>query len=133
MINVLVIDDCDEFRETVCMMLEGSEYNPLQADCPEAAFSVCEQEMVDIVLCDMVMPLETEYTVDDDDDDGSAMVGLNTMQKLKKLHPNVVIVAISGEMKGESLKGLSAFGNFYTLEKPFGREKLLGLLDSFSS
>ena len=64
--KVLVIDDCEEFREVVFDLLEDAGYEVQLAGGAAGAIELCEKEKFDIVLCDLVLPTECEFEDDHD-------------------------------------------------------------------
>jgi CheY-like chemotaxis protein len=81
MIRVLVVDDDDAFRQTVCDLLANGDFEILSAESGAKSFAVLRNQPVDIVLTDIVMP----------DEDG-----LEIVRKINKMNPAPKIVAMSG-------------------------------------
>jgi diguanylate cyclase (GGDEF)-like protein len=54
--TVLVIDDDNGFRLTTCEALKGSGFNVIEAESGEAALSILERRVPDLVLLDAIMP-----------------------------------------------------------------------------
>jgi PAS domain S-box-containing protein len=108
---LLVIDDESSIREILKTTLEAHDYDVLlAAEGTEAlALYASNQEKVALVLTDLAMPVL----------DGHA-----TIRALRKMNPNVKLIAASGFLdpdKQEQLRGqVAAF-----LTKPFSPDKLL--------
>jgi CheY-like chemotaxis protein len=81
MIRVLVVDDNEIFRQTVCDMLDDGDFKTLSVGSGAQSFAVLRNQSVDIVLTDIVMP----------DEDG-----LEIVRKIRKMNPAPKIVAMSG-------------------------------------
>jgi len=126
--RVLVIDDCADFREVVSDLLDDAGYKVNVAESAEQALKQCEAETFDIVLCDLVMPVPDEENPELVSD--SAMVGVHTIHALSKKYPDLPIIAVSGQLTGDSLKGISQFGAVTSLAKPFGRDELMQAVES---
>ncbi|MDC0359004.1 response regulator [Oligoflexia bacterium] len=122
--SVLVIDDCEDFREVVSDLLEDAGYNVCVASGPDEAREFIKDNKFDLIICDLVMPVDPDEGFEDEED-GSAMVGVHAISEFSKSHPEIPIVAVSGQMESSSLQAMQAFGAFDTLAKPFGREELL--------
>ncbi len=54
--TVLVIDDDNGFRLTTCEALKGNGFNVIEASSGEAALSILEDRVPDLVLLDAIMP-----------------------------------------------------------------------------
>lgn len=122
MIRIMVVDDDEAFRQTVCELLAEGDFEILSAESGTQLFTVLKKQSVDIVLTDIVMP----------DEDG-----LEIVRKIKKMNPAPKIVAMSGGgriaatdyLEIARLMGVSA-----TIQKPFKQQELVGLLQQvFSS
>lgn len=55
-LTVLIVDDVEINRQVLRAILKGSSYRVLQARRPSEAFEVLQQERVDLVIVDMVLP-----------------------------------------------------------------------------
>jgi CheY-like chemotaxis protein len=128
MARVLVVDDCEEFREVISDFLAEAGYEVTPASDAEAAMDLCDKTRFDLVLCDLVLPCEAQEVLDEES--GSAMAGVNVIFRLSKAHPEMPIVAISGHLTGSSLQGISRFGAVRCLSKPFSQEDLLQAVQS---
>lgn len=125
MTSVLIIDDCEDFRDSIREILIDAGYSVEVADGADSAFDYCEHTSFDVFLCDLVLPDPDDEFSDTETQVPSAMVGVHTMRELVKRYPGVPVVAVSGELTGGSLAGLESFGVVRCLSKPFGREELL--------
>ena len=128
MTNILVIDDCEVFRELLGMVLEDSGHRHIEANGLKEALSTLEKESIDLVFCDLMMP--TGY--DEEFSEDSAMVGVSTMKAIRKRYPGIPIVAISGKMSHQPLQGLTQFGADAGICKPFKQESLLNLISDLT-
>jgi CheY-like chemotaxis protein len=121
--TILVIDDCEELRETVHDILVDSGYGVALAADPEEADQRLQDHNFTLILCDLVMPIETAD--DHEEDNDSAMVGVHGINRLSKRYPEIPIIAMSGKLTGDPLNIMRRFGAADTLSKPFTREELL--------
>lgn len=126
---MLVIDDCEEFRKSLANLLREIGYSVMEADGPEEAKYISEQNDVDLVFCDLAMPLDADEEDSSPIQANSVMVGVNAMKELSERQPDVPIVAISGEICGNSLRGLSKFGARAVLTKPISLSDLRSAID----
>ena len=81
MARILIIDDEAGIRETLGVLLEAEGHKVQLAANGFDALSVFKDSAADLVICDIMMP-----------DKG----GLETIIELRKLNPEVKIIAISG-------------------------------------
>ncbi len=126
MAKILVVDDCEEFRESVADFLIGEGYQVTLAADAEEAFAHCDSQLFDAVLCDLALPLEEGA---DAEDSASAMVGVHAIFSLSRRFPKLPIIAISGELTGEPLSAILRFGAASCLSKPFRCSELLRALE----
>lgn len=109
---ILVVDDEERIRETASAALEAFGYNCITAaDGSEGIAKFAEElENVGVVLTDISMP---------------KMDGPSMIRTIRKLAPNVTIVAMSGLMTGEQRSNLEELGVRQHVTKPFTAETLL--------
>ncbi len=111
--RVLIIDDEDDFRGMLRMMLAGEGYEVLDAPNGAEGLRLFSRARVDLVISDIFMP-EKE--------------GLETIMEIRNEDPDVKIIAISGGGRQWNLDFLPAavkFGADAALQKPFMRSQLL--------
>ncbi|MDL5503842.1 MAG: response regulator, partial [Candidatus Methanoperedens sp.] len=101
----------DQIREIIGASLEKNGYRVLTASNGIQAIALYEQnkEEIKLVLMDMMMP---------------AMDGLTGVQELRKINPQLKIVAISGLTEKDKLTKAAGTVNAF-LPKPYTTEKLL--------
>jgi DNA-binding NtrC family response regulator len=106
MADILVVDDDDVIRDTLCELLSSNHYCQT-ADTAEEALALLEAQRFDVVLTDVSMP------------------GLNGMELLKRvldLYPGTPVIIISGLSDQEQAQSLISRGAFDYLLKPFRLE-----------
>ncbi|MDJ0674441.1 MAG: response regulator [Calothrix sp. MO_167.B42] len=109
---ILVVDDEDSIRDITKTSLESHNYKALTAcDGVEAIAIYAEhRDQISVVLTDMVMP---------------TMDGITTIRTLKKINPDVKIIAVSGLASGEKLNLINKMGVQAFLPKPYTATELL--------
>jgi hypothetical protein len=112
---ILVVDDEAAIREITKTSLEAYNYSAMTAsDGIEAvALYVEHQERISAVLMDMMMP---------------SMDGLTTIRTLKKINPQVKIIAVSGLASSDKLTAVASTGVKTFLSKPYTAKELLTTL-----
>jgi two-component system response regulator PilR (NtrC family) len=106
MADILVVDDDDVIRDTLCELLSG-EHACQTADTAEAALAKLQLQPFDVVLTDISMP------------------GLNGMELLNRVlqsYPGTPVIIISGMTDEEQAQDLIERGAFDYLLKPFRLE-----------
>ena len=106
MAEILVVDDDEVIRETLCELLSG-DYACQTAETAEAALAKLQAQPFDVVLTDISMP------------------GLNGMELLNRVlqsYPGTPVIIISGLTDEEQAQRLIARGAFDYLLKPFRLE-----------
>jgi two-component system, chemotaxis family, chemotaxis protein CheY len=104
---VLVIEDDDHLRRLLRAVLERAGYTVDDAPNGAAGLRRFYAHPADVVVTDIIMP-EKE--------------GLETIIELKRDHPDVKIIAISGggaRLDAQYLPSAKALGADCTIEKPF--------------
>jgi DNA-binding NtrC family response regulator len=117
MSKILVIEDDTSFRNVLVQMLERAGFEVRQAENGTLAIKICETYSPDLVLTDIIMPDKE---------------GLETIQELLGLNPDLKIIAMSGggRFGANSYLPLAAkLGAKMTLQKPFMRDELLAAIN----
>jgi CheY-like chemotaxis protein len=114
MATVLITEHDEGVLSALAMLLRRSGYQVLEADRSEAALESVASHGPDILLTDVNMP---------------GMTGVELIKKLRKSHPALGIIAISGggmHQNPELATTLASIaGADRVLEKPFKNEALL--------
>lgn len=117
MARILIIDDDEALRSTLRRILERAGHVSLEAGDGHEGLLRVRQDGVDLVITDLIMP-KTE--------------GLELMLTLRREHPGLPVIAMSGggRVGPESyLATVKLFGAVRTLAKPFTGETLLAAVD----
>lgn len=111
---ILVIDDDAGVREALRVALESQGHGVIEAADGSEGLRLFQRHPVQLVITDIVMP-ERE--------------GLETIRELRRSHPDIRIIAMSGDRRlfgREYLPAAKAFGANRVIAKPFGLGELLG-------
>ncbi len=111
--HLLIVEDEDGIRSALCMVFEDCGFLVTTAGTGQEAIRLLKGKQVDLVITDILMP------------DGD---GLELINYLKKVHPEVKSIVISG---GDPtyLSVSQCMGADRVLAKPFERQKLLGMVN----
>jgi DNA-binding NtrC family response regulator len=111
--TVLLIDDDDDLRDLLVQVLRHGGFTPLSASHGRAGIALLNDHRVDLVVTDLVMP---------------EMEGIELILLLRRTHPHLPVVAMSGggrAMTGTYLESALALGAVRILEKPFDLQPFL--------
>lgn len=118
MAKVLVVDDEEPIRSLVAKILIKDGHEVMEAENGQSAcdlFSGCE---IDLIITDLVMPEKN---------------GIEMIMDLKKTHPNVKVIAISGGVGFSGyfdlLSVASLLGAKHIIKKPFSVDEIRNAVD----
>jgi two-component system response regulator PilR (NtrC family) len=104
--DILVVDDDDVIRETLCELL-STEYSCQTADTAEEALTKLQTQRFDVVLTDISMP---------------GLSGMELLTRVVELYPGTPVIIISGLSDQDQAESLIGRGAFDYLLKPFRLE-----------
>ncbi len=109
--RILIIDDESSIRSAVRMILKYENFATEEAACGADGVKAVETiPDTDAVLCDVKMP---------------GMDGLQVLQRLREIRPDLPVIMISGHGTVETAVEAVRRGAFDFLEKPLDRDRLL--------
>ncbi len=113
---ILVVDDEAQIREVTKTILETYNYQTLTAENGQEAIAIYEQyqHQISVVLMDMKMPV---------------MDGISAIPELKKINPQVLIIACSGIDVENMLATSHETQVAAILSKPYNNQELLEKLN----
>ena len=103
-IDLLVVDDDQEFRETLVTRLSRHGFAVQSAASGEDALGLAQRRNFDVAIVDMMMP---------------GIDGLQLLQRFKETHPECEIVLLTGQGTIESAVEAMKLGAYDYLQKPF--------------
>lgn len=113
--NVLVVDDDKKILEAFAFLMESENCNMISASDANEAIKKIKGKKVDLIITDFM--LETKSSVE-----------LFTL--IKKMHPDVPVVVMTGYPELISEKDVKMFGGNYFLTKPLELGKLRNVIRS---
>jgi two-component system, NtrC family, nitrogen regulation response regulator NtrX len=108
--QVLIVDDEEGIRESLSQIMEDEGYETVTASSGEEAIRVLRETMPDLVLLDIWM---------------AGIDGIETLQEIKAVHPELPVIMISGHANIENAIKATKMGAYDLLEKPLSLEKVL--------
>lgn len=118
MASILIVDDDPAVRDSVDAVLSLNGHDVRQAGNGRQCETAVGQRLPDLVILDIMMP-EQE--------------GIETIRSLRRHHPNLKILAISGGgdiQLAQTLHFAKEFGAHAALAKPFLTQDLLATVQS---
>jgi len=112
-INILVVDDEEEFLRSMTKRLEVRDFNVTAVNRGEKAIEAARDNSFDIALVDLKMP---------------GMNGETTLAELKKLRPFLEVVILTGHGSIDSAVECTRGGAYSYLQKPCDLDYLLQVL-----
>ena len=106
MADILVVDDDDVIRDTLCELL-SADYSCQTANTAEEALAKLEAHGFDVVLTDISMP---------------GLNGRDLLNKVIDMYPGTQVIIVSGHSDHEQAQSLMSGGAFDYLLKPFRLE-----------
>jgi len=111
--TILVVDDEPSICHSLSAILKDEGYQVLVAGSGEEAVKIVEEEMPQLILLDIWLP---------------GMDGLETLKAIKAVHPNILVIMMSGHGTIETAVKATKLGAFDFIEKPLSLDKVIILV-----
>ncbi|MEE4353986.1 MAG: SLC13 family permease [Desulfatiglans sp.] len=111
--KILLVDDEDRFRESLSQQLTHRGFKVYQTNNGEDAIKVLRHNNPQVVILDQKMP---------------GMDGIETLQELKKIRPEVQVIMHTAYGNIESARITGKHDVFCYLEKPCGLDELISMI-----
>lgn len=108
--TVLLIDDEEDFLTPLTKRLKKRDLTVLNATSGEAALTLLAKESVDVAVLDVKMP---------------GMDGIETLRAIRKSHPSVEVILLTGHANIEAAVEGMNLGAFDYLMKPMNIDELV--------
>src|SRR6201986_4088437 len=110
--EILIVDDEADIRELVAGILQDEGYSTRTARNSDEALASIAARRPNLVLLDIWLQ-------------GSALDGLQLLDAIKKEHPELAVVMISGHGNIETAVAAIKNGAYDFIEKPFKADRLI--------
>ena len=114
--DILIIDDEADIRVLVAGILEDEGFQPREAADSDSALASVETRRPNLVLLDIWLQ-------------GSELDGLGILQVIKKDHPTVPVLMMSGHGTVETAVRAIKLGAYDFIEKPFKADRLIMMVE----
>jgi CheY-like chemotaxis protein len=114
---VVVIDDHGEIRKAIGRQLASAGHEVFEGADGIKGVALCRAHKPALVVCDIFMP---------------GMEGIETIRTIRREHPTIKIIAMSGSdpyQRTHYLKAAQELGADAVLAKPWRATELLGTVD----
>ena len=112
---ILLIDDDKQIQKLFGQYLKTKKHTVLSALSGEEALRILKDQIPDFILLDLSLP---------------EMSGLDCLGKIKKIHPGIPVVIVTGYAELSSAVKAMKLGSKDYIEKPVDLEGLNSLIDS---
>ncbi|PWR23785.1 sigma-54-dependent transcriptional regulator [Zavarzinia compransoris] len=113
--EILVVDDEADIRDLVAGILQDEGYETRTAGNADEALAAIDARLPSLVILDIWLQ-------------GSRLDGLEILEAIKRAHPDIPVVMISGHGTIETAVGALKRGAYDFIEKPFKADRLLLLV-----
>lgn len=103
-LSILILDDEKIFRDEIREFLENDSFTVFVAAKPSEAFSILENEDIDILILDLRLP---------------EMDGFAVLEKVKELYPHIEVIMITGHGDMDAVIQAMRLGAVEFFPKPF--------------
>lgn len=116
MAQILIVDDDDQLRQTIMMVLKLRGFTPLEADNGVAALEVARKHFPDLIISDINMPGQD---------------GFSALKQIREDPSTAAIpmILMTGEMDSNMRKGMELGADDF-LTKPFAMPELLNAINA---
>lgn len=112
--KILLVDDEDQFRESVMKQLINRNYTVHDVSSGEDAIASIQKQTVDIVILDMRMP---------------GISGAATLKEIKKISPLTEIIMLTGHATVNTAMESIKMGAFDYIPKPVKLDELINKIE----
>ena len=109
-VRVLLVDDEEEFVETLADRLQMRDLEASTAHNGEEALSVVKEDEPDVIVLDLKMP---------------GIDGIEVLRRVKKAYPRVEVIILTGHGSQKDEEAARSLGAFDYVTKPADLDKLV--------
>src|SRR6201994_802110 len=114
--DILIVDDEADIRLLISGILSDEGFTTRQAGSSDAALAALKARQPSLVILDIWL-------------EGSRLDGMELLDEIRKHHPSVPVVMISGHGNIETAVAAIKNGAYDFIEKPFKADRLLLIID----
>ncbi len=108
--NILIVDDEESIRESLCGIFQDEGFATFCATSGEEGLELCRDEAPDLVLLDIWM---------------GGIDGIETLRRIRELRAEQLVIMMSGHATIDTAVRATRLGAYDFIEKPLSLEKVL--------
>ncbi|MBF0516074.1 MAG: sigma-54-dependent Fis family transcriptional regulator [Nitrospirae bacterium] len=108
--SVLIIDDEEGIRETLCLIFEDEGFSVSVASSAEDGLDFLTKNTPDVIFLDIWLP---------------GMDGIDALEEIRRMYTTIPVIIISGHGKIEQAVKATKMGAYDFLEKPLSLERVI--------
>jgi DNA-binding NtrC family response regulator len=112
--KVLIVDDEERFRTTMCKLLTVRGLSARTAGSGKEALEELQRDSYDLVLLDIRMP---------------EMGGVELLTRIREIDPEIEAIVMTGYASVDTAKDIMKLGSFDYLLKPYNIDELMEKID----
>jgi len=112
--DILIVDDEADIRELIAGIMQDEGFETRMAGDSDAALLAIEDRRPSLVVLDIWLQ-------------GSRLDGLEVLDRVQRMHPDIPVVIISGHGNIETAVTAIKRGAYEFIEKPFNTDKLINI------
>lgn len=108
-------------REMLRQMLQRAGHTTVGAGDGQEGMQIVREQIIDLIITDIIMPDQE---------------GLETITQVRREHPNIPVIAISGGGRVEPdnyLRSAKLLGAAYAFAKPLNREEIISVVTELTA
>jgi len=113
--KVLIVDDEERFRATMCKLLTVRGVEAVTAGSGKEAIEKLRQNPYDVVILDVRMP---------------EMGGVQVLSEIKKIDPQAEVIIMTGYASVDTAKEIMKLGAYDYVLKPYSVEELMDKIEA---
>lgn len=113
--RVLVVDDEERFRSTMCKLLNHQGLTAVPVGSGLEALEEVKRNSYDVVILDVRMP---------------EIGGVEVLSNLKKIDPHLEVIILTGYASVDTAKQILELGAYDYVLKPYAIDELIGRIEA---
>lgn len=113
--KILIVDDEDRFRTTMCRLLTTRGFEARAAGSGSEALEILKDNLYDVLILDVRMP---------------EMCGVDVLAEVRKIDSEIEVIIMTGYASVDTAKEIMKLGAYDYMLKPYNIEELVEKVDA---